>query len=134
MLTKAEAYDCIRDCLQLKISAAEFVNTIKTSGKFKNDYHVILITSLRDNLSKFKGVELQFRSMLQMDFEEYLSAIGKDELIEFIKSSFKNNTKMPFHKVAMEYFNAYVKTGGMPEAVDLSIRDENHVLLNSVFD
>ena len=89
---------------------------------------------MRDNLSKFKGVELQFRSMLPMDFEEYLSAIGKDELVEFIKSSFKNNTKMPFHKVAMEYFNAYVKTGGMPEAVDLSIRDNNTILLNSVFD
>ena len=116
------------------VNDVEIVNTIKTIGKFKNDYHVILITSLRDNLSKFKGVELQFRSMLPMDFEEYLSAIGKDELIEIIKSSFKNNTKMPFHKVAMEYFNAYVKTGGMPEAVDLSIRDNNTILLNSVFD
>ena len=33
MLTKAETYDCIRDCLQLKISAAEFVNTIKTNNE-----------------------------------------------------------------------------------------------------
>ena len=116
------------------VNDVEIVNTIKTIGKFKNDYHVILITSLRDNLSKFKGVELQFKSMLPMDFEEYLSAIGKDELIEFIKSSFKNNTKMPFHKVAMEYYKAFVITGGMPEAVDLSIRDHNTALLNSVFD
>ena len=116
------------------VNDVEIVNTIKTIGKFKNDYHVILITSLRENLSKFKGVELQFKSMLPMDFEEYLTALGKEELIEFIKSSFKNNTKMPFHKVAMEYYNAYMKTGGMPEAVDLSIRDENHILLNSVFD
>lgn len=116
------------------VNDVEIVNTIKTIGKFKNEYHVILITSLRENLSKFKGVELQFRSMLPMDFEEYLSAIDKAELIEFIRNSFKNNTKMPFHKVAMDYFNAYVTTGGMPEAIALSIRDNNKNLLNSVFD
>ena len=116
------------------VNNVEIVNTIKTIGRFKNDYHVILITSLRENLSKFKGEELQFKSMLPMDFEEYLTAIGKEELIEFIKNSFKNNTKMPFHKVAMEYYNSYVLTGGMPEAVDLSIRDNNILLLNSIFD
>ena len=115
------------------VNDIDIVNTVKTLGKFKNDYHMILITSLKDNLSKFKGVELQFRSMLPMDFEEYLTVLGKEELIGFIKSSFKNNTKMPFHKVAMEYFNQYVMTGGMPEAVELSLRDSNIVLLNSVF-
>ncbi len=116
------------------VNDVEIVNTIKTLGKFKNDYHVIVITSLRDNLSKFKGVELQFKSMLPMDFEEYLMAIGKEELVDFIKNSFKNNTKMPFHKVAMEYFDHFVMTGGMPEAVMLSINDPNLLLLNSVFD
>ena len=116
------------------VNDVEIVNTIKTIGKFKNDYHVILITSLKDNLSKFKGVELQFKSMLPLDFEEYLTAIGKEELIEFIKNSFKNNVKMPFHKVAMEYFDSYILTGGMPEAVEQSIKDSNILLLNSIFD
>lgn len=116
------------------LNDVDIVNTIKTIGKFKNEYHVILITSLRDNLSKFKGEELQFKSMLPMDFEEYLSAVGKEELVEFIKSSFKNNTKMPFHKVAMEYFDSYTLTGGMPEVVNQSINDGNLLLLNSVFD
>ena len=115
------------------VNDIDIVNTVKTLGRFKNDYHMILITSLKDNLSKFKGVELQFKSMLPMDFEEYLTALGKDELIGFIKNSFKNNTKMPFHKVAMEYFNNYILTGGMPEAVDLSLRENNTLLLNSVF-
>ena len=41
---------------------------------------------------------------------------------------------MPFHKVAMEYFNSYILTGGMPEAVELSLRDNNKILQNSVFD
>lgn len=116
------------------VNDPNIVNTIKTLGRFKNDYHVILITSLKENLSKFKGVELQFKSMLPMDFEEYLNAIEKSELVDFIKNSFKNNTKNPFHKIAMEYFNKYVITGGMPEAVMLSIKENNLLLLNSTFD
>ncbi len=116
------------------VNDSNIVNTIKTLGRFKNDYHVILITSLKENLSKFKGVELQFKSLLPMDFEEYLNAVEKSELVDFIKNSFKNNTKNPFHNIAMEYFNKYVITGGMPEAVMLSIKEDNLLLLNSCFD
>lgn len=116
------------------VNNVDIVNTIKTIGKFKNDYHIILITSLKDNLSKFKGIELQFKSLFPMDFEEYLTAVGKIELIDFIKTSFKNNTKNPFHKLALEYFNKYIVTGGMPEAINLSLREENTLLLNSIED
>lgn len=116
------------------VNNVDIVNSIKTFGKFKNDYHIILITSLKENLSKFKGEELQFKSVFPMDFEEYLVAIGKSELIDFIRLSFKNNSKMPFHSVAMEYYNNYIITGGMPEAVNLSINDSNILLINSVFD
>ncbi len=116
------------------VNNVDIVNSIKTFGKFKNDYHIILITSLKTNLSKFKGVELQFKSMLPMDFEEYLTALGKTDLIDFIRVSFKNNTKMPFHSVAMEYFNNYIITGGMPEAVSLSLTDNNLLLIHSALD
>lgn len=117
------------------VNSVDIVNTFKTFGKFKNDYHVIIITSLKENLSKFKGIELQFKSMLPMDFEEYLMAIGKEDLASFIKQSFKNNAKLPFHSVAMEYYNNYVMTGGMPEAVYTSIQNSDGALfVNSVFD
>ena len=116
------------------INNPEIVNYFKPFGRFKNDYHVILIVSLRENLSKFKGEELQYKSMLPMDFEEYLMAIDKQELIEFIKNSFKNNTKNPFHSVALEYYNNYVCTGGMPEAVIKTIESDNKLYLNSIYD
>ena len=112
------------------INEPDLVNYFKPFGKFKNDYHVILIVSLRENLSKFKGEELQYKSMLPMDFEEYLMAIGKQELIDFIKNSFKNNTKNQFHSVALEYYNNFVCTGGMPEAVQKSIDTNNWIYLN----
>ncbi len=116
------------------INEPDLVNYFKPFGKFKNDYHVILIVSLRENLSKFKGEELQYKSMLPMDFEEYLMAIGKQELIDFIKNSFKNNTKNQFHSVALEYYNNFVCTGGMPEAVQKSIDTNNWIYLNSIYD
>lgn len=116
------------------VNDVDIVNAIKTFGKFKNDYHIVLITSSRDNLSKFKGVELQFKSLFPMDFEEYLMSLGKQELIDFIKASFKSNTEMPFHLLAMEYFNNYICTGGMPEAVFSSLSDGNLLYLNSIFD
>lgn len=116
------------------VDKVEIVNTFKTFGKFKNDYHIIMITSLKDNLSIFKGIELQFKSLLPMDFEEFLAASNKVELIDYIKHSFKHNKKNPFHKVAMEYFNNYILTGGMPEAVFQFINNDNKLLLNSTFD
>ena len=36
----------------------DIVNGIKKFGKNENDYHIILITSLKENILKFKGEEL----------------------------------------------------------------------------
>lgn len=116
------------------VNSVDIVNAVKIFGKFKNDYHIIIITSLRENLSKFKGMELQFKSMLPMDFEEFLIALGKEELIEFIKISFKNGTKMPFHSLAMEYYDMYLETGGMPEAVFHVSKGGSMLFLESIFD
>ena len=116
------------------VNDSEIVSGIKLFGRNKNNYHIIVITSLKENLKKFKGEELQFRMMTSLDFEEYLEAINNTQLIEFIKSSFKNNSPMPFHSIALEYFENYLMTGGMPEAVELSLRDNNILLLNSVFE
>ena len=115
------------------VNSEEIVNYFRSFGKFKTDYHIILISSSKNNINKFKGIEFQFKSMFPMDFEEFLKAFEKDELVDFIKLSFKNNTKNPFHSLANEYFEKYLETGGMPEAVALFLRGENSLLLNSVY-
>ena len=73
----------------------DIVKAIKKFGKEANDYHIIMITSLKEKLLTFKGEELQFKAMNSVDFEEYLVAINNKQLIDFIKTSFKNNTPMP---------------------------------------
>lgn len=115
------------------VNEKEITNGIKLFGKNNNEYHIIMITSLRENLSIFKGEELQYKMMTPLDFEEYLMAIDNAQLIDFIKTSFKNSTPMPFHQVAADYYDEFLTTGGMPEAIEVSLRDKNKLILNSVF-
>ena len=112
----------------------DIASGIKVFGRNKHKYHIILISSLKENIKKFKCEEFQYRMMMSLDFEEYLTAIDNAQLIDFIKSSFRNNKPMPFHSLALEYFDDFLMTGGMPEAVELSIKQRNKLLLNSVYD
>lgn len=115
------------------INDVEIVNGLRVFGKFDNHYHIIMITSLKENLNRFKGEEFNFKAMYPMDFEEYLMASDNSQLIDFIKASFKNNTSMPFHSVAMEYFDEFVMTGGMPEAVNIKLNGKNPLFTMPVY-
>ena len=115
------------------VNDIDIVNGLRVFGKFDNNYHIIIITSLKENINRFKGEEFNFKAMYPMDFEEYLVATGNSQLIEFIKTSFKNNSAMPVHSVALEYFNEFVMTGGMPEAVYITLTEKNRLLTMPVY-
>lgn len=110
----------------------DIVKAIKKFGKEANDYHIIMITSLKEKLSTFKGEELQYKYMFPMDFEEYLRAVGNIELIDFIKASYRNNKPMPFHNIAMDYFEEYLITGGLPESVQANINKETDLKIRII--
>ena len=93
------------------------VKTIKLFGTEDNPYPIIMITSKKENLSKFKGEELFFKAMYPLDFEEFLVNSEQKQLVAFIKDSYLNNTSMPFHQVAMDLYYDYLSTGGYPEVV-----------------
>ncbi len=93
------------------------VKAMKLFGTIDNQYHIIMITSRKENLAKFKGEELYFKAMYPMDFEEFLMNTEKKQLIAFIKESYNNNTPMPFHQIALDLYNDYLITGGYPEVV-----------------
>lgn len=105
------------------------VKTIKLFGNEENPYPIIMITSKKENLSKFKGEELFFKAMYPIDFEEFLVNSDQKQLVAFIKDSYLNNTSMPFHQVALDLYNDYLSTGGYPEVVNayLNGADFNHL-------
>lgn len=110
----------------------DIVRAIKKFGKESNEYHIIMITSLKEKLVTFKGEELQYKNMFAMDFEEYLRAVGNIELIDFIKTSFRNNKPMPFHNIAMDYYEEYLITGGLPESVQANLNKETDLKIKLI--
>lgn len=97
------------------------IKGLKLFGSEHSKYHIIGITSRREKLSEFKGEELQFKGMNELDFEEYLWAHDEKSLVELIKESFVKHKTCPFHKVALEHFQNYLQTGGMPEVIEASL-------------
>ncbi len=107
------------------------IKGIKLFGSEKSDYHIITITSRRENLKEFKGEELQFKGMYEMDFEEYLWARGEKQLADLIRYSYNNRKTCPFHNVAFQLFNEYLSTGGYPEVVKLAIDGVSDIELDA---
>lgn len=93
------------------------------------NYHVVLIG---DSKESFKGSDVYYKEMFPLDFEEFLRAINKKELVAFIRDSYINNKGMPFHSLASLYFDIFLETGGFPEVVEFYIQNEKKkILLNS---
>ncbi|MBQ3510751.1 MAG: ATP-binding protein [Bacilli bacterium] len=108
------------------------VKGMKLFGSESSKYHIIGITSNREKLTEFKGEELQFKAMNEMDFEEYLWAKDEKSLAELIKESYSKHKTCPFHKVALELFQEYLMTGGFPEAVVAHIEGKTSYELDAI--
>lgn len=65
--------------------------------------------------------------MYPMDFEEFLWAMGVDDLMPFVQDCFHKQQPLgqAFHRRALDYFRQYLIVGGMPQAVNeyVSTRD-----------
>ncbi|MBQ8132128.1 MAG: ATP-binding protein [Bacilli bacterium] len=95
----------------------DIVKGMKLFGSNHSKYNIIGITSRREKLTEFKGEEIQFKQMTEMDFEEYLWAHDERNLANLIRESFEKRKTCPFHKVALDLFHEYLQTGGFPETV-----------------
>lgn len=84
---------------------------IETGSLISIKEHVkdILIPSEEDSLN-----------MYPMDFEEFLTAGGYEEMLSLIHSSFEKKQPLgqALHRKAMDLFRQYLIVGGMPQAVD----------------
>lgn len=105
------------------------------------EYHVIVAGSLlgiavnREQFS-FPVGKVDMKTLYPMDMEEFLMAMGENELISAIKKSFEENIPMSFvlHEAAMEYYRKYLIVGGMPECVSKFKETENYQLIRHTQD
>ena len=110
----------------------DIIKGLKVFGSEHSKYHMIAITSKKEKLSEFKGEELQFKNMTSMDFEEYLWARGEKSLSELIKESFTKKKTCAFHKVALDLFQEYLETGGLPEVIWASLEGKSFYELDAI--
>ncbi len=111
---------------------SEIVKGLKLFGSEHSKYHIIAITSRREDLNIFKGEELQFKSMTEMDFEEYLWAHDEKNLANLIRESYEKHKMCPFHKLALELFQEYLITGGLPEVVSAKLKGMNNYQIDAI--
>lgn len=66
-------------------------------------------------------------NMYPMDFEEFMWALGEEEIMPMIRDCFQKKKPMGqlMHRRAMDYFRQYMIVGGMPQAVELYSRTKD---------
>ena len=114
------------------VSNIDIIKGLKVFGSEHSKYNIISIITTKDNLSKFKGEELQFKAMTAMDFEEFLIAKDERSLANLIRESFEKRKTNPFHKVALELFEEFLETGGLPEVVEASLNGKYGYELDAI--
>ena len=63
--------------------------------------------------------------MFPMDFEEFLWAMGKDDLMDYVQDCFSQKAPLgqALHRKTMELFRQYMIVGGMPQAVSAFVEN-----------
>lgn len=114
------------------VTDEEIIKGIKLFGYDKNDYHVIAITASRDSLLKFRGEEFQYKIMTEIDYEEFLWAIGEKETADKIRYAYDNHRSCSVHTKALDFFYDYLITGGLPEVVEAFATKKHYGYLDSI--
>ena len=71
--------------------------------------------------------------MFPMDFEEFVWAIGEEQLMPFIRQCCEKRIPVgPLHRKIMEHFRHYLIVGGMPQAVLTYIETGNFLQVDAV--
>lgn len=105
------------------------------------DYHVIALGSLlgvavnRQTFS-FPVGKVDLQTLYPMDMEEFMYALGEQDLVAQIKNSFNTNSPLPsaLHEKAMVLYRKYLVVGGMPECVRQYIQTEDYILVRHTQD
>ena len=105
------------------------------------DYHIVVAGSLlgvavnRTQFS-FPVGKVDIKTMYPMDMEEFMLALGEDDLVERIRECFQNDAPLPsaLHDNAMLLYRQYLVVGGMPECVLQFAQTSDYILVRHTQD
>lgn len=102
------------------------------------EYHIIVAGSLLGvavNRARFSFPvgKVDMKTLYSMDMEEFMLAMGEEQLVELIKKCFQTDSPMPaaLHDAAMQLYRQYLVVGGMPECVMQFIQTKDYILVRN---
>lgn len=105
------------------------------------EYHIIVAGSLLGvavNRAKysFPVGKVDIKTLYPMDIEEFMLALGENELVKEIKECFDANTPLPsaLHDYAIQLYRQYLVVGGMPECVKQFVETKDYILVRHTQD
>lgn len=105
------------------------------------DYHIIVAGSLLGvavNRARFSFPvgKVDMKTMYPMDVEEFMLALGEDDLVSRIKDCFNTDKPLPsaLHDAAMNIYRQYLIVGGMPECVMQYAETKDFILVRHTQD
>ena len=108
--------------------ARELIKYLVQDGRY--DY--LETGSLITIMSKAKKItipsEEEFIQLHPMDFEEFLWALGDTMLFDAVKRAYASSLPVgnPLHRKLIERFRQYMVVGGMPQAVEAFVNENNY--------
>ena len=125
----------------------ELISALKFFCEKHNNVNVIgagslLGVMLRKSNLPYPVGKVWTLNIYPMDFEEFLMAFGRDDLIKLIKEHYISNKPIsePLHEKLMRYYRYYMCSGGMPESVQSMVNSEgdlfkfDHNIINEILE
>ena len=104
------------------------VSSLKYFCENQNEYHIAVAGSLLGIAlhegESFPVGKVDVIQLYPMNFEEFILALGKEKLLEILKSQNWNEISMMKTEL-IENLRMYYFTGGMPEVVDLFVKTQD---------
>ena len=105
------------------------------------DYHIIVAGSLLGvavNRARFSFPvgKVDMKTLYPMDMEEFMLALGEEELVKQIRECFQTDTQLPsaLHDAAIQLYRQYLVVGGMPECVLQFVETRDYILIRHTQD
>lgn len=105
------------------------------------EYHIIVAGSLLGvavNRAQFSFPvgKVDIKTLYPMDLEEFMLALGEQELVKRIRECFHSDLPMPvaLHDAAMRRYRQYLVVGGMPECVLQFAQTGDYILVRHTQD
>ncbi|MDO4413608.1 MAG: AAA family ATPase [Erysipelotrichaceae bacterium] len=116
----------IFDEVQMFPFARQAIKHLVKDGRF--DYlETGSLISIKENVKEIViPSEERKIKMYPIDFEEFLSAMGEEQIIPYIKTCFESRQEVDrgIHNKAMMLFKTYMLVGGMPKAVSAFLEND----------